>query len=216
MKIEEITLFTNQVEKQKQFYQKVMEFDLVFNSEEKITFKTGESLLSFEYKETVNSAHFAFNIPSNKIDEALVWLQKRVAILSDGESLISNFVNWNAQAIYFYDADNNIVEFIARKDLNQNSAEFFSTKNIISISEIAIVTANISRLYEAVSILKPISVFDGDFNRFCALGNHDGLFILIDKTTKTWHPTREPIHIADFVIKGDYNFRFIDGEVLKT
>ncbi|GAL64499.1 VOC family protein [Algibacter lectus] len=216
MKIEEITLFTNQIEKQKLFYQEVVDFDLVFDSEEKITFKTGKSLLSFEYKETVNSAHFAFNIPSNKIDEALLWLQKRVAILPDGENLISNFESWNAKAIYFYDADKNIVEFIARKDLNQNSVEQFSAKEIISISEIAMVTTNISPLYKAISGIKPISIFDGNINRFCALGNHDGLFILIDKTVKTWHPTGELVHTADFVIKGDYNFKYIAGEVLST
>jgi len=216
MKIEEITLFTNQIEKQKLFYQEVMDFDLVFNSEEKITFKTGKSLLSFEYKQTVNSAHFAFNIPSNKIDEALLWLQKRVAILPDGENLISNFESWNAKAIYFYDTDKNIVEFIARKDLNQNSVEQFSAKEIISISEIAIVTTNISPLYKAISGIKPISIFDGNINRFCALGSHDGLFILSNKTVKTWHPTGEPVHTADFVIKGDYNFKYIDGEVLST
>lgn len=161
MKIEEITLFTNQIEKQKLFYQEVVDFDLVFDSEEKITFKTGKSLLSFEYKETVNSAHFAFNIPSNKIDEALLWLQKRVAILPDGENLISNFESWNAKAIYFYDADKNIVEFIARKDLNQNSVEQFTAKEIISISEIAMVTTNISPLYKAISRIKPISIFHG-------------------------------------------------------
>ncbi|MWW26717.1 VOC family protein [Algibacter lectus] len=216
MKIEEITLFTNQIEKQKLFYQEVVDFDLVFDSEEKITFKTGKSLLSFEYKETVNSAHFAFNIPSNKIDEALLWLQKRVAILPDGENLISNFESWNAKAIYFYDADKNIVEFIARKDLNQNSVEQFTAKEIISISEIAMVTTNLSPLYEAISRIKPISIFDGNINRFCAIGNHDGLFILIDKTVKTWHPTGESVHTADFMIKGDYNFKYIAGEVLST
>ncbi|SFD64815.1 hypothetical protein SAMN04489722_11456 [Algibacter lectus] len=216
MKIEEITLFTNQIEKQKLFYHEVVDFDLVFDSEEKITFKTGKSLLSFEYKETVNSAHFAFNIPSNKIDEALLWLQKRVAILPDGENLISNFESWNAKAIYFYDADKNIVEFIARKDLNQNSVEQFTAKEIISISEIAMVTTNLSPLYEAISRIKPISIFDGNINRFCAIGNHDGLFILIDKTVKTWHPTGESVHTADFMIKGDYNFKYIAGEVLST
>ncbi|GAL81628.1 hypothetical protein JCM19274_473 [Algibacter lectus] len=216
MKIEEITLFTNQIEKQKLFYQEVVDFDLVFDSEEKITFKTGKSLLSFEYKETVNSAHFAFNIPSNKIDEALLWLQKRVAILPDGENLISNFESWNAKAIYFYDADKNIVEFIARKDLNQNSVEQFTAKEIISISEIAMVTTNISPLYKAISRIKPISIFHGNINRFCAIGNHDGLFILIDKTVKTWHPTGESVHTADFMIKGDYNFKYIAGEVLST
>ncbi|MCL5128875.1 VOC family protein [Algibacter sp. L4_22] len=213
MKIEEITLFTNQIERQKQFYQNVMEFDLVFNSEEKITFKTGSSLLSFQYKKEVKQAHFAFNIPSNKIDEALIWLQKRVTILPDGEESISNFSSWNAKAVYFYDTDNNIVEFIARRDLNEESSTVFSSKSIISISEIGMVTTNISELYEAISSIKPIAVFDGNFNRFCALGNHEGLFILIDKTVKTWHPTGETAYTADFVIKGDYNFSFVDGAV---
>lgn len=213
MKIEEITLFTNQIEKQKQFYQNVLDLDLVFNSEDRITFKTGNSLLSFQYKKDVKAAHFAFNIPSNKIDDALVWLKKRVTILPDGEADISNFESWNAKAIYFYDADNNIVECIARQDLNIESVVEFSSKSILSISEIAIATTNISKIYEAISSIKPIPVFDGNFNRFCALGNHEGLFILIDKTVKTWHPTGEMAHTADFIITGDYNFSFIDGEV---
>ena len=216
MKIEEIILFTNQIEKQKQFYQQVLELDLVFNSEEKITFKAGCSLLTFQYKKDVKAAHFAFNIPSNKIDDALVWLKKRVPILPDGEAEISNFESWNAKAVYFYDADNNIVECIARRDLNIESSVSFSSKSILSISEMAIATTDISAVYQAISNIKPIPVFDGDFNRFCALGNHEGLFILIDKTVKTWHPTGEMAHTADFVMRGDYNFSFIDGEVLST
>ena len=213
MKIEELIIFTNQIEKQKQFYRNVLEFELVFNSEEKITFKTGSSLLSFQYRTEVQPGHFAFNIPSNSIDEALVWLKNRVDILSDGRQLVSNFESWNAKAIYFYDTDNNIVEFIARADLNEKSSEPFSSKSIVSISEIAMATINISKLYDAISTIKPIPVFDGNFNRFCALGNHDGLFILIDNTKKTWHPTGEAVYVADFIIKGDYNFSFIAGEI---
>ncbi|WP_147679058.1 VOC family protein [Algibacter pacificus] len=216
MKIEEIILFTNQIEKQKQFYQQVLELDLVFNSEEKITFKAGCSLLTFQYKKDVKAAHFAFNIPSNKIDDALVWLKKRVYILSDGETEISNFESWNAKAVYFYDADNNIVECIARRDLNIESSVSFSSKSILYISEMAIATADISAVYQAISNIKSIPIFDGDFNRFCALGNHEGLLILIDKTVKTWQPTGEMAHTADFIMRGDYNFSFIDGEVLST
>jgi len=216
MKINELVIFTNQIENQRRFYQDVLEFDLVYNSEEKITFKTGDGFLSFEYKVTNNPAHFAFNIASNKIEDALIWLQKRVAILPDGENVISNFKNWNARAIYFYDADNNIVEFIARRDLNINSNMAFSPKQIISISEVALVTTNISSLYRVISKIKPISVYDGGFDKFCALGNQNGLFILIDKTVKSWHPTGEEAHTADFVLKGDYNLSFIDGKIFTT
>lgn len=213
MKIQEITLFTNQIKKQKHFYQNVLEFDLVYNSEKKITFKTGSSLLSFRFKSDTKPAHFAFNIPLNKIEEALSWLQKRVAILPDNENEISNLKSWHAKAIYFYDADKNIVEFISRQDLRIESSEVFSSKSVNSISEIALVTAKISKLFKTIYTLKPIDIFHGNFNRFCALGNHEGLFILLDKTVKTWHPTSEAAHTADFIIKGDYNFNFIDGEV---
>lgn len=216
MKIEELTIFTNQIEKQKQFYQDVLEFDLVFSSEEKIIFQTGESLLVLQYKEQVEQAHFAFNIPSNKIDEAYNWLKNRVEVLPDGDHVISNFESWNSKAVYFYDADNNIVEFIARQDLEIESLEVFSSKSIVSISEIAIVTTNISKVFKAIYSLKPMEIFDGNFNRFCALGNQEGLFILIDQNLKTWHPTGETAYAADFKIKGDYNFSFIDGEILTT
>jgi catechol 2,3-dioxygenase-like lactoylglutathione lyase family enzyme len=216
MKIKELILFTNQIEKQKQFYQDVLEFDLVFNSEEKIVFQTGESLLVFQYKENVNQAHFAFNIPSNNINDAYAWLKNRVEILPDCKDEISNFESWNSKAIYFYDADNNIVEFIARHDLKIESSEVFSSKSIMSLSEIALVTTSISKLFKAIYSIKPIEIFDGNFNRFCALGNQEGLFILIDQNLKTWHPTGETVYAADFKIKGDYNFSFIDGEVLIT
>ena len=216
MKIKELTLFTNQIEKQKQFYKNVLGFNILLDSKEKVTFKTGDGMLSFQFKQSVKPAHFAFNIPSNKVEEALLWLQKRVVILPDGDQQISNFEKWNAKAIYFYDADNNIVEFIARADLNQISSEAFSSKSILAISEIALPTEDIKTVFQSISNIKSIPVFDGDFNRFCALGNHEGLFILINKTVKTWHPTQEVPHTADFIVKGDYNFSFINNEVIPT
>ncbi|MFI1771694.1 VOC family protein [Thalassobellus citreus] len=213
MKIKEIILFTNTIEKQKQFYQNVLDLELVYNSEEKISFNTQESILSFEYKKEIKPSHIAFNIYSNKIEEALSWLKKRVTILPDGDSLISDFKSWNSKAIYFYDADKNIVEFIARHNLELNSTSFFSSKSIISISEMAIATTNIEAVYNAINNIRPISVFDGDFSRFCALGNDEGLFILINKSLKKWHPRQEDAFTSDFIIKGDYNFSFINGEI---
>lgn len=197
MKIKEIILFTANIQRQKLFYQNVLEFELILDSEEKISFKTGVSVLSFHYANAIKPSHFAFNIPSNQELDALLWLQKRVQILLDGDDLISDFVSWNAKAIYFYDADNNIVEFIARKNLNSNSSTSFSSKSVLSISEMGIVTTNLEAVYNSINGIKSIPVFDGNLSRFCALGNDEGLFILINKTIKKWHPTQEEAFIPN-------------------
>ena len=115
--------------------------------------------------------------------------------------------------MYFYDADKNIMEFIARKNLGIESSEPFSAKSVLSISEMAIATINMEAVYKSISDIKEIPIFDGDLSRFCALGNDEGLFVLINKTIKKWHPTQEEVYSSDFIIKGDYNFSFLNGRI---
>ncbi len=213
MKIKEIILFTENIEGQKQFYQEVLNFKLIHDTAAEIAFKTGESTLTFRYKEGVKPAHVAFNIPSDAIEEALHWLQERVTILPDGKYLISDFNSWQARAIYFYDADRNIMEFIARKPLNIQSSKPFLPDSILSISEVGIAVNDIKAIYNSIMALQPIPVFDGNFQRFCALGDTEGLFILVNKIIKKWHPTQEEAFTSEFIIRGDYNFAFSNGEI---
>lgn len=213
MKIKEVILFTNNIQKQKQFYKTVLEFEQIEDSPEKISFKAGTSVLTFQYKEDVKPYHLAFNIPSNAIYDSLIWLRKRTEVLDcDGEK-IANFSNWKAKAIYFYDADNNIMELIARDRINKESDFAFTSRTILSISEMAIVTDNIESIYNTINQMKPIPIFDGDFTRFCAIGNDIGLFILVNKNKKKWYPTLEDAFTSDFIIKGDYNFAFTNGKI---
>ncbi len=37
-----------------------------------------------------------------------------------------------------------------------------------------------------------LEIFDGDFDRFCAIGDETGLFIVINYEKKNWFPTMEP------------------------
>ena len=78
---------------------------MFFRDAVECTFLTGDSLLTFRVDKKSTPYHFAFNIPSNKEKEALVWLKHRAGILSsDGEEIV-DFKSWNAKAIYFYDTD---------------------------------------------------------------------------------------------------------------
>ena len=215
MIIREITLFTSNIQKQRHFYKQVLQFETLLDSPEQIAFKVGKSTLVFQYKPSVKPSHIAFNIPSNAINDALIWLKQRTDVLQCDNQSIAYFDRWKAKAIYFYDADNNIMEFIAREGIGIESDTAFSPNTIIAISEMAIATTDIASVYHQINTIKPIPIFDGDFERFCALGNNEGLFIIIDKNKKTWFPTMEEAFTSDFIIKGDYNFHFENGKLLK-
>lgn len=215
MKMEKLILFTNNLELQVDFYATVLEFQIINSTPESCSFKIGQSTLVFQYKKESAPYHFAFNIPSNKEDEALKWLKERVEILLFDENEIIDFSSWNAKSIYFYDADKNIVEFIARKNLNLNFTEKFSSRSILNISEIGVVTTQIQALFKRLNQIREIDVFSGDFERFCAVGDENGLFIIVHNQLKKWFPTGDKIYNSDFIIKGDYNFEFKNGKVIE-
>jgi len=213
VKIDEITLLTNNIQNQKRFYSEVLELEMLVDTLNKLSFKVGKSVLTFEYGQEFKPSHFAFNIPSNSIKRAHDWLRNRVDILTYEGKPIANFKSWNAEAIYFYDTNKNIVEFIARKNLNINSSHKFSSSELLSISEIGLATTDIETIYNTLNEMMEIPIFGGEFSSFCAAGNDEGLFILVNKNTKTWYPTMENIYISDVIVKGDYNFMFKHGKI---
>jgi len=214
MKISELTLYSTNLEAQQHFYTQVLELPLMVAQADRFTVKLGVSALTFVQSERAHPAHFAINISSCKIQQALEWVKKRTDILlCDGEP-VADFSGWNAEALYFYDKDGNIVEFIARKDLDIINTHPFSTADIISISEVGIVSNDNEAIYHQINNMRPIEIYDGSFDRFCVLGNAEGLFILVNNTKKKWYPTLEDAFPADFHIKGDYNFAFLNGAIV--
>ena len=212
MKIKELVLYTQNLESQIEFYTKKLQFEIVHQDKMRCSFKVGNSILSFELGENNKPYHFAFNIYSNKEHEALNWLKERVELLPFNGKRMVNFQSWNAKALYFYDPDKNIVEYIARKNLKNNSRESFTSASVLNISEIGVASSALKKTYEMINKFKPIELYSGNFNRFCALGDEEGMFILVDPTLKKWFPCNDDIHQSDFTIKGDYNFEFRNGD----
>lgn len=200
MRILDLIIHTKNLVAQTKFYQEVLGFTLLKNDKNSSTFSIGSSRLTLQAKEEASPYHFAFNIPANQENEAHRWLKSRLELLKDGDLEIQNFDFWNAKAIYFYDKDKNIVEFIARKNLANESKKEFNAQSILEISEIGVPTLDIENRFKELESLSRISVFDGSFERFCAIGDEYGLFIVINKKIKNWFPVEDKAYSSPFEI----------------
>ncbi|MCH2023119.1 MAG: VOC family protein [Saprospiraceae bacterium] len=218
MYIKEITLYSSKISAQKQFYTDVLGFKLLNDEIDSFSLKVGKTRLNFVYNKNATNYHFAFNIPSNQASEALNWLKKRVDILDHCGYELVPFINWNAEAMYFYDMDRNIVEFIARKNLNDNRSNEFSAENILEISEIGVPTDNPESVIKNIRKHFPIEIYSGSLEQFCAAGDERGLFIIIEDATKNWIPRddkafRSPFDLTANFKGKNYTLSYINGTI---
>jgi catechol-2,3-dioxygenase len=178
------------------FYGDLIGLSVLNTSEASCSFKAGESVLTFiicEQTEEDPFYHFAFNIPENKIREAEEWQVKKTALinppnrLKDMEQYGNNvvfFKHWNAHAIFFYDPAGNVVEYIARHELDNASSNKFSVSDILCISEIGLVVTDVFKSSAAVKQHFNLSPYSNQSKVFMALGNEQGLILFFDKDTQ--------------------------------
>ncbi|KFF04330.1 VOC family protein [Flavobacterium reichenbachii] len=195
MKIDQIQLKTNDIEKAKAFYQNTLGLFILEEDQKSITIQAGSSILKFVEDSQFNSIyHFAFNIPENQLEEAIEWCKNKVdLIIIEDKNVITDFEKWNSHAIYFYDTNGNLLEFIARHDLNNEQVGEFNSQSILNISEIGIVTENPLELGNQLISEHGLHFFSKNNNSetFAALGDDEGLLILVHPN-RNWYPTQIP------------------------
>jgi len=180
------------------FYKNVLELPVTDDSDAHFTIHAGLTKLTFEKIEdplSFPNYHFAFNIPSNQILEAHDWLKERTELLwiEDYKNDIADFTNWNARSVYFLDPAGNIAELIARADLNDIINKPFSSKHIRNVSEIGLVFPESTFQKSIEQLLKDhnLEYFSKQppLEKFCAIGNDEGLFIIVPEN-RTWYPCK--------------------------
>ncbi|MEM7103899.1 MAG: VOC family protein [Bacteroidota bacterium] len=205
MQIKELTLFSKNLDLQVEFYRDIIGFSSIENTGVSAKIAIGTTILQFVQNDEMTPYHFAFDIPSNKLYEAYAWLKERVSILGFEGKEIIDFPAWNAHAIYFYDPDQNIGELIARHNRGIYKNQLFDPSHIVGISEIGIPVNDIESVHNFFHKLFDIQIYSGDYSRFCALGDEEGLFIVIDKKTKPdWFPTGDTALCSEFMAKIEY------------
>ncbi|MBS1652346.1 MAG: VOC family protein [Bacteroidetes bacterium] len=194
MKIQELTLLTNNLSETKNFYQKTIGFQKISETETSISFAVGTSILIFELTEKNQNPkyHFALNIPTNTLNDAINWTLQRTSLIKTENSFITDFENWKAKAIYFFDNNRNILEFICRTELNNPTDKPFSVETILNINEIGLVIDHPLQIGNEIIEKTKIEYFAKGPKRedFVAIGNDNGLFV-ISNPNRNWYPTQE-------------------------
>ncbi|MGA8853813.1 MAG: VOC family protein [Christiangramia sp.] len=198
MKIKKLTVYTSNIESQFKFYRDELGFNVCDYSEKSFEIEAGYSILKFENRENSTPYHIAFHIPDRQEETAVKWLDNKMKVLEFNGDKIIDFSNWQAMSVYFYDKDENIMEFISRRDFKKPESALFSASSIVGIAEIGLATQDISEKFEEMQLQCGLERFDGDFQRFCAVGDSSGLIITINKDKKDWFPTGDEAYTSNF------------------
>lgn len=172
------------------FYRDMLQLPVQLQPDHSVVVPIGGSTIRFQPTEQGEPVyHFAFNIPENKIDGALEWLRPRAQLIPHFKTgaLIIDWPFWHAHSVYFLDPAGNILEVIARHQLNNAASGDFTGHDLLNVSEIGLVVpdphATIALLAQAFDL--PTRSLLEDFG---AVGDDHGLFI-VSAEDRPWMPT---------------------------
>ena len=192
MRFKKVHLLCNNAANQQAFYAGLLGMPLINSHATGFTVQAGETLLEFSQTGEVKDTpyHIAFNITPPLLEEVVPFLSAKgiPLILKDGAAVI-DFPYWNARSVYFYDDEQNIMECIARYNLNKGTTEkAFSAKHILGVSEIGIPVHDTAAFIETLQSNTPVNVWKDYGDQFKAVGDEEGLMIVVTEG-RHWFPT---------------------------
>lgn len=184
MRIQKLTLQCNDAGALKAFYGETLGLYIHYQDKHSFELLTGPTTVRFVENTALQKPyyHFAWNIPANLCEEAATWIkEKNIQLLTEPGTTneILDFIDWNAHAIYFYDPAGNIVELIARHNLDNNSSTVFDADGFLEISEIGVVAKDDDKAYHYITEELHVPFWKGNRKDFNALGDEHGLFITV-------------------------------------
>jgi catechol 2,3-dioxygenase-like lactoylglutathione lyase family enzyme len=208
MNITGLELPAKDLQAQKDFYANVLELPTRLTSSG-LEVKAGMTeLLFLQAPPDFDGAyHFAFNIPENQFRASKEWISSRIPLLHD-ESGRDEFASetWNSHALYFKDAAGNVLEFIARHNLQNAADGAFDSRQILQVSEIGLPSEDVVGLANELCTRLGISVFRQQANEtFTPVGDDNGLLILPIKD-RIWIPdSGVPARLLPVKVRGESN-----------
>ncbi|HSL47169.1 MAG TPA: hypothetical protein VK897_27265 [Anaerolineales bacterium] len=210
MNITRLELLTADLQAQRDFYADVLELPVSLTSAS-LEVQAGGTNLVFKqaWSDFDGAYHFAFNIPENQYDNAKRWIMSRLSLLQDKtgkEDFESK--SWMSDSVYFLDTAGNVLEFIARHNLNNRVNEDFDSRKILNVSEIGLPSEDVVGLANELCTRLGLSVFKQEPNEnFTPVGDDNGLLILPLKD-RIWMPdSGVPAKLLPVKVQGIANGR---------
>jgi len=210
MNIAYLELQAGDLRAQQDFYSSVLELPGRL-SEGRLEIQAGKTTLVFTQAPAGfdGAYHFAFNIPENQFRAAREWISRRIPLLQD-ESGRDEFdsESWNSHGLYFKDAAGNVLEFIARHNLQNAVETAFDSRQILHVSEIGLPAEDVLAFADELCKRLDLSVFKQQPNEtFTPVGDDDGLLILVVRD-RIWIPNSGvPAKLLPVKVRGDTNGR---------
>ena len=205
MNITRLELLTVDLQAQQDFYANILELSSRLTSSG-LEVKAGKTELFFTQASSDfdGAYHLAFNIPANQFRLAKEWISNRVPLLRDkyGKEEFES-ESWNSDSIYFADAAGNVLEFIARHDLENEVDGEFDSRQILNVSEIGLPSEDVLAFAEELCRRLNLSVFKQKLNEtFTPVGDDDGLLIVAIQD-RIWMPdSGVPAKLLPVRVKG--------------
>jgi catechol-2,3-dioxygenase len=190
VRILELRVPTPRLAEQRAFWSQKLDLPVTGEPDGTVTVSAGASTLRLEPDPAGPGSplHFAFNIPENRYADAVAWVHDVTEpILRDGRAEVP-FPNWNADAVYFLDPDGNVLELIARHDLPNAAEPPFGPDALLEISEVGMPVPEVDPALRYLEERLGLSQYSGDRERFAAMGDEHGLFIVVPEQ-RAWFPT---------------------------
>ena len=210
MNILELEISAIDLPAQRDFYARVLELPVNLDSAI-LEVKVGKTVLRFTQapSEFKGAYHFAFNIPENQYQAAKQWITNRLPLLQD-KTGTEDFESesWNSTSLYFLDAAGNVLEFIARHDLQNAAEDEFNSSQILNVSEIGLPSEDVVDLADQLCSKLGVLAFKQVVNEnFTPVGDDDGLLILPVKD-RIWMPdSGVPAKLLPVKVRGEANGR---------
>lgn len=195
-----VTLYTNQLEDMKGFYEYQLGFRIIEEDETSFTLAIGKSQLVFKESQSSAVYHFAFNIPGNQFTLAKFWASERVTLNRQEGMDEIYYANFDADAFYFQDPAGNVVEFIARRNVDRMGN--FTVDSLLDISEVSITTLHVEKVGELIEKMDiPVRGSKGvDSKTLNFLGSGDTYLILV-APKRTWYFSKQKSEIHPLSIE---------------
>lgn len=188
MNILSVQFETNIIPEIKKFYKsigfRVREIDdklIISVQHSEIVFKRNEALMN------ESLYHFAIDIPPSKCNRIKASIKNKFELLVEEDDDEIYFEHINARSSYINDPSGNIVEFVARNDLDNKYIEVVNM-DFLRISEISLVTNKVIETFNQLKMYgfreRDNEILENSLNFICS--GIEKSYILLTKENRRW------------------------------